>query len=699
MMDWKAEKLSQIAQHASMVATYLQEMETAGPMKPGPYACQTPPPLTCTLTPQLSPYPPVSNSSSLPSAASVLLGTYPGMPSHRHKRGANASGLRKSTCAGRNKEWSKSERTILINCLDALLSPPSTKDRPRTEIETLEDAVKDIRRILFPIQFKESLLSVRRTGLLALDAELNILEHNPRFAEFVGGRRPHPGTSLRDLIADGGFEDLRLVASELIRMRAVEKGKERSDTELVPNGPWLPSLDRFVIGLRFHGSSSEFPVELILSEDPPPARKPPARHAAMKSRSLFIAFVHPLLPVGHPSACAASAVARQTGIRLGVPTFMRLERPNRRECPANSRIESAGERSSGNGPLPSLVVLPFPAFAPAHATEFVLRGIRDGDWGDAEAWLAARPEYPNQSLLIKALQDLASPERRGPTSEPALEQRRWAQGETWVIQFSLEDGADAMAADAGAGDRALGSDIRIVRMRLLMQGLCVHESVVVGGGANRPSTKYEIPRSSKLRIADLLAPEEGVNSAGLINGSCAVMSPEQELTDISRRGANGEVECTSSRVLESLNAVWFSRTVPSAHQATDGARRKHVLCLCEREDEIRNHQVEIHGQEVRGRCTRFVRVQPPSPGGVGWMAWPGREPDGLSGLALRNALFELSAAMRASKRGQDGEGPPEDSPPETDGGVAVAAGLVDFDLFDDIAQSNADTFGFDLTWL
>mmetsp|Transcript_53310 Transcript_53310/g.141278 ORF Transcript_53310/g.141278 Transcript_53310/m.141278 type:complete len:157 (-) Transcript_53310:3075-3545(-) len=78
-----------------------------------------------------------------------------------------------------------------------------------------------------------------------------------------------------------------------------------------------------------------------------------------------------------------------------------------------------------------------------------------------------------------------------------------------------------------------------------------------------------------------------------------------------------------------------------------------MLSVLEADGVARCHKLNIDGDEVRVNCIRLSRVQPPAPGSPSWRAWPGREPEGLSGLALRNALLDLFAAMRASKIAAD----------------------------------------------
>jgi hypothetical protein len=330
------------------------------------------------------------------------------------------------------------------------------------------------------------MLSIRSAGLVVLDPSLVILDFNQQFITMLGERLITPGTRMSSLVQDGNASVLSLVAAHLAR--------PESDTLVGP------PLRRFIMGLSFTagaGPAVELPAEIFWCPAPHPA--PPSNSpapggggAAVGSAAgdgacvgagqpagagFLVVFCSPVLDVG--KACTLRAVLSVLGFRPGeTRAVFRLARtphtapprpdPSRRRR-AGATGGAAGAVGAGGGCGIGIELLP--SYAKPCAMQFLLRGLRDGDWSGALEWLQARPAYPGRERLLAAMRSLS-----GPAADA---------GRSVVVEWRLEGGA------------AAGADERGLRVRLLLRGLCFIEVLMAGGPDSTLRPTLSLPAHSQ----------------------------------------------------------------------------------------------------------------------------------------------------------------------------------------------------------
>jgi hypothetical protein len=309
---------------------------------------------------------------------------------------------------------------------------------------------------------------MRSAGLLVLDPGLLVLDSNQKICSMLNERILPPGSRFTSLLNEADAQVLSQAAAQLKRPAA--------------------GLRRFVLGLRA-GCDGGFPAEVVWCPAPrfvqrdtsaagSPFAPPPAVAAGaggeLREVGFFVLFASPALPVGE--ACVLRTVLSVLGFRPGETRA--VFRPRRSPAaPTGPTPDAVGTRRSGGaggggggGAGPVMDVLP--AYAAASAREFLMRGLRDGDWGGAEEWLAARPAYPARDRLLSTVRALAAPAGGGGDAGRGL-----------TLEFGLE-GAE-------------GAEGRVLRARVVMRGVCLVEMLMAGGAAASIRHTLSLPAHSQ----------------------------------------------------------------------------------------------------------------------------------------------------------------------------------------------------------
>ena len=479
----------------------------------------------------------------------------------------------------------------LIRQLDNLLqgSNKSTSGN-RTLHEILAAASAAVRCNIGSDIMRSGMLSQRSSGMLVVDAlSLTVLDANAFVSELLGVSSP---AECRQPLST--FLPPDEAAEAAVVLRHLARGRFRDAT-----------LRRFVLGLHFSGPSSAasecLPTEFVRCSSGEAGTR-------AAGRDPFVLFVSPLAsPVDTPATLVRALLA-VTGFRDGETVV--LYRPG---APPAAWSSATPVRRSPSGPCSSENVCShngaagndLAPFAAAWALDFLMRGVREGDWGGLREWL--RDSY----------------------TDPACPQRRAAL-----------HAMDMLAASAGAGDEhdnpcfgipgtrlELRAESGFVLFRLLLRGLCLFE-FHLDGTTLRQSVPF--PLCAQHAFVEGAVPLEELYRRA---AAASAATGEPSMLDRCRVRADG--------------AVWVN-VRPSAAQLRwlsgpggPSPRTVHVSILFERDRGGRGFGMrknEVMGNEARGSTRLWTRAGP------GQRAHPE-----AGGVEARNALLSLCHAMRSAR--------------------------------------------------